>query len=80
MPGCLRSGNDVGHGGWVSLGVWLAGATRLTSLNGFDRLAELRAGGVVDLDASGKEGLPMGLAAAGLLGPSAATLTSVNFR
>ena len=31
-----RSGNDVGDAGWLRLGAWLAGATRLTSLNGFD--------------------------------------------
>jgi hypothetical protein len=32
----LRSQNGIGDAGWLSLGPWLAGATSLTSLNGFD--------------------------------------------
>ena len=68
-------------GAWgLGVGGWLAGATGLTSLNGFTRLAELRAGGVAELDVRGKEGLPVGLAAAGLLAPSGATLTCVDLR
>ena len=62
------------------LGGWLAGATRLASLNGFEGLQELRAGGATELKLDWREGMPVGLAAAGLLGRSAATLTSVDFR
>ena len=62
------------------LGGWLAGATRLASLNGFEGLQELRAGGATELKLSRSGGMPVGLAAAGLLGRSAATLTSVDFR
>ena len=62
------------------LGAWLAGATRLKSLNGFEGLQELRAGWSTELKLGGREGMPVGLAAAGLLGRSAATLTSVDFR
>jgi hypothetical protein len=32
----FRSQNDIGDAGWLRLGSWLAGATSLTSLNGFD--------------------------------------------
>ena len=70
----------MGDGGWMLLGGWLAGATRLASLNGFEGLQELRAGGATELKLGGREGMPVGLAAAGLLGRSAATLTSVDFR
>ena len=70
----------MGDGGWMLLGGWLAGATRLASLNGFEGLQELRAGGATELKLDWREGMPVGLAAAGLLGRSAATLTSVDFR
>ena len=62
------------------LGGCLAGATRLASLNGFEGLQDLRAGGATELKLSRSGGMPVGLAAAGLLGRSAATLTSVDFR
>ena len=62
------------------LGGWLAGATRLASLDGFEGLQELRAGGATEAKLGGKEGMPVGLAAAGLLERSAATLASVDFR
>ena len=58
----------------------MEGATRLASLNGFEGLQELRAGGATELKLGGREGMPVGLAAAGLLRRSAATLTSVDFR
>ena len=67
-------------GGWMPLGGWLAGATRLASLNGFEGLQELWDGSATELKLGGREGMPVGLAAAGLLGRSAATLTSVDFR
>ena len=61
------------------MGSWLAGATQLTSLNGFG-LAQLRGGSTKELRMPGKEGLPVALAVAGLLQPSATTLTSIDFR
>ena len=70
----------MGDGGWMLLGGWLAGATLLASLNGFEGLQELRAGWSTELKLAWMEGMPVGLAAAGLLGRSAATLTSVDFR
>jgi hypothetical protein len=36
-----RSQNDVGNAGYALLGPWLAGATSLTSLNGFEGLAQV---------------------------------------
>ena len=36
-----RSQNGVGDAGYALLGPWLAGATSLTSLNGFERLAQV---------------------------------------
>jgi hypothetical protein len=38
-----RSQNGVGDAGYALLGPWLAGATSLTSLNGFEGLAEVDA-------------------------------------
>jgi hypothetical protein len=35
-PPPFRSQNGIGDAGWLRLGSWLAGATSLTSLNGFD--------------------------------------------
>jgi hypothetical protein len=37
-----RSQNGVGDAGYALLGPWLAGATSLTSLNGFKGLAKVR--------------------------------------
>jgi hypothetical protein len=37
----VRRQNGVGDAGYALLGLWLAGATRLTSLNGFEGLAEV---------------------------------------
>ena len=72
-------GCNLGAGGWCAVGAWLAGATLLSSLNGFD-LAPLRAGGLTQLRMVGMEGLPIAVAVAGLLELSAVTLKSVNFR
>jgi hypothetical protein len=36
LPTPLRSQNGIGDAGWLRLGPWLAGATSLASLNGFD--------------------------------------------
>ena len=79
MLGSPRRGGGLGAAGWCGVGSWLAGATRLASLNGFD-VAQLRAGGLTTLQMPGMEGLPVALVVAGLLQPSAATLTSINFR
>ena len=75
---CCR-GNALSFAGWSSLGRWLGGATLLGSLNGFD-VAQLRRGGMTALEMANMEGLPAAVALAGLLQPSAATLTSVDFR
>jgi hypothetical protein len=37
-----RSQNDIGDAGYALLGPWLVGATSLTSLNGFEGLAQVR--------------------------------------
>ena len=75
---CCR-GNALSFAGWSALGSWLGGATLLGSLNGFD-VAQLRRGGMTALEMANMEGLPAAVALAGLLQPSAATLTSVDFR
>ena len=75
---CCR-GNALSFAGWSALGRWLGGATLLGSLNGFD-VAQLRRGGMTALEMANMEGLPAAVALAGLLQPSAATLTSVDLR
>jgi hypothetical protein len=42
--------------------------------------AQMRGGGLTELDMSGKEGLPVAVVVAGLLERSAATLTSLDLR
>jgi hypothetical protein len=37
----VRSRSGVGDAGYALLGAWLAGATSLTSLNGFEGLAQV---------------------------------------
>jgi hypothetical protein len=54
----------------------LEGATVLTSLNGFDRLAEARAGTLRELEATGDAALAL----VPLLGRSASSLTALDLR
>ena len=72
-------GGALGPEGWIEVGSWLARATRLTSLDGFN-VAQLIDGQMQQLCMTGMEGLPVAVAEAKLLQPSAMTLKSVDFR
>ncbi len=70
-------GNSLGVAGWDAAMAGLSQLSSLTSLNGYDGFAQLRHGGLTELDLEGRE---LGVAVRGLLGRSRDSLTSLNLR
>lgn len=70
----------VDDAGWLLLGSCLAGATRLRSLNGFEGVCKLQRGGMTELNMRAAVEVTVPVAAAGLLGRSAASLTWLDLR
>ena len=73
----LSRGNQLGIAGWTALAEALECVTSLTSLNGSDQYAAIRAGGQAELDLGGTE---LGVWATRFLKQSASTLTTLDVR
>ncbi len=72
-----RSDNQLGFAGWAAVADALEHVTSLTSLNGCDQYASIRAGGLAEMNLGGK-GLEVW--AARFLERSASTLTRLDLR
>jgi hypothetical protein len=70
-------GNQLGVAGWAAVEGALERITSLTSLNGCDQYAAIRAGGLEELKLGGTE---LGVWAGQFLERSASTLTTLDLR
>ncbi len=70
-------GNQLGIAGWAAVGYALERVSSITSLNGCDKYAAIRTGGLQALNLSGTE---LGLWASTFLERSASTLTRLDVR
>jgi hypothetical protein len=77
LPHHLFRGNKLGVAGWAAVTDALEAVTSLTSLNGCNQYAAIRAGGLREMNLGGME---LGLWVGRFLERSASTLTKLDVR